>query len=84
MSESEAATQHSPLCRVHPERDQESKMNEQLTNDELCLLIEALTKAASRHTSEAKFYPARKRIHNKKAEAMRSLASRLTTRRVNP
>lgn len=54
-------------------------MNEQLkmSTEEWLLIMEALGKAASRHESEAKFYPARKRIHKKKAVAMREIADKI-------
>jgi hypothetical protein len=44
---------------------------------ELNLLIEALSRAASRHESEARFNPKNARPHDDKAAAMRKLRHRL-------
>lgn len=45
--------------------------------DELSLLLDALTKGASSHQSEAKYYPRTKKLHKDKALAMNKLKVRI-------
>jgi hypothetical protein len=49
----------------------------QVTANEMRLLIEALGKAASRHDSEARFYPRSANAHDVAADAMRKLKTKL-------
>jgi hypothetical protein len=48
-----------------------------LTTNELLVLIEALTMAASRHESYSRFNPKAAGPHDRKAEAMRKLRAKL-------
>ena len=49
----------------------------EFTQAEIGMLIDALTKGVSRHESEARFYPQRKKTHKEKAAAMNKLKDRL-------
>jgi len=54
---------------------------EPFTLSEIELLIEALTRAASRHESMARFNPPTAGPHDRKAEAMRKLKRKLEINR---
>ena len=47
------------------------------TQAEIGMLIDALTKGVSRHESEARFYPQRRKTHIEKAAAMNKLKTKL-------
>ena len=53
-------------------------MKVELKSEEIVLLVEALARAASRHDSEARFYPRVAKPHKEKAKAMRELGTLLT------
>jgi hypothetical protein len=53
-----------------------------ITTNELLLLIEALTMAASRHESQSRFNPRNAAPHDRKAIAMRKLVQKLKATRV--
>ena len=52
-------------------------MKVELSEQEIDLLTEALTKAASRHESESRYKPRAAAPHDKKAAAMRRLLHKL-------
>src|SRR5215472_13560247 len=49
----------------------------EFTNDERCLLVEALNRAATRQESESRFNPRNASPHDLKAARMRKLAARI-------